>query len=178
MRRATTRLITFILAGAICLGAACSGCDPEPTQNNSTTATTPPDETCDVGTKDCPCDEGACGDGLVCEADICVTEEEPEPMPTPMGLVIDSEQARACELLIEESDAARVLSATYGAGTIGALRRRAPRVAIAVSRADDTPFDKDSVALEAMGAPDDLNLTARCFDGEGSELPDAAVTLR
>ncbi len=62
-------------------------------------------------------------------------------------------------------------SAKYDDETRGALRRRDPNVAIAVSRAGDTPFAEDSVTLSLVGDASGVTLqSSKCFDANGAEV--------
>lgn len=160
-----------IWVGFVCaMVLSLAGCDDEKktTDDEDVVACTP-------GSLDCACtSSGTCDAGLTCNASqICESETG-----TPSGLVINTAEARACELLFEQQGAT-LLSASYGADTHGALRRRDPNVAIAVSRGSDTPFESDSITLVVEGDVSDLNLrTTRCFDASGAELANADVTFQ
>lgn len=123
------------------------------------------------------CTPGAstgCPSGQLCSADgTC------QPTGgTPGTLVIDSASARACEILLE-SPSTRVLRATYGAGVKGAMRSRAPRVAIAVASATDASFAGDAIQLELDGATSDVRVAqVDCYDASGAALSSASATVR
>lgn len=129
--------------------------------------------TCTPGALSCACtDSGGCDSGLVCDASsVCVSETG-----TTTGLVIATDTARACELLFEQTSGAELLSVRYGAATTGALKKREPNVALAISRTSDTPFESDSLSVVVEGAVADLPLTkVRCFDSAGAEIANADV---
>ncbi len=155
-------LVMATLLAAILL-PACSGCGGDT------------DPTCTPGESGCECNsDGNCDAGLVCgSGNTCQTDTTGES-----GLVFATASARACELLFEQTGTT-ITNATWGDGVRGVLRRRPPRVAIAVTQTTDRAFATGDVNLEFDGPVSDLILSeVRCFDSAGALIADATVTLR
>lgn len=159
---------------------ACGGCGennnnppgnttPNNTANNTTTVnnTSP----CPEGTAECPCRAGdMCDTGLVCDTGKCVGM-------TASGLTVSSEDARACDLMLEEQDA-KVLSATGSDGVEVAHRRRAPRVAISFASKSDAPIAAGAVVLQSTGDTSGFAIaSSTCYGADGAVIDGAEVTL-
>jgi hypothetical protein len=125
---------------------------------------------CTLGTEGCACNAtGGCDAPLVCDNSVCVTPTASE------GATISDTTARACEMLFEQRGT-NIIGATYGTDVKGALRKRPPNVAIAVSRGVDQPFEADSVILGLDGAGSGVVLQqSRCFDAAGAVISGATV---
>ena len=67
--------------------ASATGTESDSATDGTTTETTGPG--CPAGTVDCPCDAGACDDGLLCEADVCVS---PPPVECGNGMIERDEE--------------------------------------------------------------------------------------
>ncbi len=168
MRTIVTRplmtLSTFALLGL----SACGGCGPEENNVNNQ-----PDMTaCTAGESGCACTaESACGAGSVCTDGMCVGA-------TVSGLSVESADARSCEILLEETSA-QIKAATYPEGVQGAMRRRAPNVAIAMMRDGDEAFPAGAASLTLDGDTSGVNIKeVRCFDPAGAVIEGASVALK
>lgn len=172
MHELLNRYRRVVVAAAVAMALPMSACDPsEPEQNNGPGTSNNGSE-CIAGEAGCACAAGACSDGLECTMDVCV-----EPGTSSAGLTIGNPDARSCELLFEQG-ASELVSATYGAETTGALRHRAPRVALALTRTSDTAFAADSVSLGLRGEVSGLTLSSsRCFGADGGVV-DGQITLK
>ncbi|CAN0497360.1 unnamed protein product [Laminaria digitata] len=115
--------------------------------------------------------DAMCEDGQVCADGVC-------EVVVSGALVVASEDARSCEVLIEEKSA--TLSAVvFGEETTGAMRRQAPRVAVAWTRTSDSSFPADAASISVSGEIDGLSIkSARCFDAAGDEIADVEVSLK
>ncbi len=163
--------IVFLFALVTALtGVGCDGCGNGKSTSDAGTdgglVDAGIDTGCTPGTLNCACGAGDSCDGtLVCIGGICTTKDA-----TTEVVSIGNPLARACEFLFQQGDG-RLDSAEYGDSTKGALRRRDPNVAIAVSRADDTPFAADSLSLSFIGDSGGVTLeSSRCFDAAGAEV--------
>lgn len=135
--------------------AACASDDPTPAG-------------CTPGSADgCPSGQ-VCSAAGSCEATNAVSG----------ALVIESANARACEVLLESSTT-EVVRATYADGVSGALRRRPPRVAIAVASETDRAFATDAIRLELAGAAAGVEVVkVDCYDASGAALATASASVR
>lgn len=164
LARPLMTLSTLALMGL----SACGGCGPEENNTNNE-----PDMTaCTAGEVGCACTaESTCGAGAVCTDGMCVGA-------TVSGLTVESADARSCEILLEETGA-QIKAATYLEGVQGAMRRKAPRVAIAMMRDGDEAFPAGAASLTIDGETSGVRVdSVRCFDGAGAEIQGASVTLQ
>jgi hypothetical protein len=94
-------------------------------------------------------------------------------------LVVSSPRARACDLLLEDQEATRIVSASYAdsgpCAATGVLRRRADRVAVALSCTADAAMNGHAVVLELSTPTRSLHeievLSTACYDGLGAPIP-------
>jgi hypothetical protein len=149
-------ITTFTLAAALAFGvAACSDDDKKKD----------PPAGCTPGTTT------GCAAGQICGSDgTCQAA-------TSGMITIATASARSCELLFEQAGTT-IVDATWGTGVKGAVRKRPPNVAIAISRTSDAAFGADAVTLQLDGAPSGVSLTdARCFDASGAVIDNADVSF-
>lgn len=177
----TAIALALALASAL-VASGCSGCgDPPPEVNNPVNHQTTPANnqttgnnrnSCAAGAAGCACmGDSTCNDGAMCVDGMCVGV-----MAT--GLVVDAPDARSCELLLVESAGARVLEATFAEGTLGAMRRRAPRVALAISRDADADLPESLGALTIEGDVANIQVDAiTCYLADGSIVDGATGAL-
>ncbi len=131
-------------------------------------------QSCTPGEASCACtDNGGCNDGLECSNNVCTT-----PGGTQTGLTISANGARSCEVLFAEGAGVKVLGATYGDGVTGALRRQAPKVALAFSRTTDADFAGGSVQVQLSGDASALSVSqTKCYDADSKLIDGASVSL-
>lgn len=162
---------TFLLGLPLALGA-CGGCgnDNNQTTTNNTTADM---DACVEGAAGCACTmDGTCDGDAMCVNNMCQGAQS-------SGLSITSDTARSCEIMLTESENGRVLGATYADGVKGSFRRKAPNVALALTRSDDTAFPASSVSIQfAEGGTLPTVGNVRCFDALGKEVDGASATLQ
>lgn len=102
-------------------------------------------------------------------ASACGGGDAPAPQPSATDLTVSAAEARACELVLEESTDGAV-SATF-TGVTGATVREAPLVAISFAADADAPIAPGAVKILVSGAGAAPKITrARCFDRLGQPL--------
>ncbi len=149
-----TSILRTVALSAALAASACSGGDDGVTPSG-----------CTPGAAD------ACPSGQTCNA-----AGSCEPTSGVAGaLVIDSADARACEILLESSGAT-ITRATFGAGVTGAMRTRPPRVAIAVT--SEQAFAADAIQLQIDGAASNVSVTRiDCYAASGAPLTGASASV-
>ncbi len=147
---------------------ACGDCGGSANNMNNTPDMTPE---CTEGQVDCSCDaQGACADGAVCSGGMCVGA-------TTSGLTLSAAGARSCEVLLTEG-ASRVLGASYAEGVEGAWRKRAPRIAIAISQTADADMPASAISLQLQGEASGVTVSSvSCFDAQGGAIDGASAAL-
>lgn len=170
---AASLLLTLPLA----LGA-CGGCGKDDnnktTEHNKTTADMAPDGGgCVAGTAGCACKmDNTCDGDVMCVSNMCEGAQS-------SGLTITADTARSCEIMLTESADGRVLGATYADGVKGSWRRRAPSVALALTRTDDSAFPSGAVSIQfAEGGTLPAVGDVRCFDALGKEVDGASASIQ
>ncbi len=163
---------TLLLSLPLTLGA-CGGCGKDNNQTTNNNQTTPDMGECVAGAAGCACTmDGTCDGDAMCVNNLCEGAQS-------SGLTITSDAARSCEIMLTESEGGRVLGATYAEGVKGSWRRRAPNVALALTRTDDAAFPASSASIQfAEGGTLPTVGKVRCFDAEGAEIDGASATLQ
>ena len=116
------------------------------------------------------CDnENPCGDGLVCVDERCVAGGN-------VDVVIDS-AARACEVLLQDGNAAQAVSVRFGKGVKGSFVRHAPRLALSFVAAGDEAVSASDVVPVAVGAGVPALVKTTCVDKAGKALPKSAFAI-
>lgn len=148
------------LASAMFLAVAC-----KPTGDSSVD--------CVAGEVGCACLPAApgCEEGAVCFSQRCA-------VPSEGVLEISAADARACELLVEETSA-EVAGVVFEDSVQGRFMTRGAKTAIAFFSASDAPVQGGAVRLQTVdGEPSTLTvLEAECFDREGAAVPGASIRI-
>jgi len=178
--RARASLASFVLAPlAASLLVACGGDSNGGDKDTSdTTACTP-------GEKDCACtSSGTCDDGLVCEANVCVTEVVTPTCDTAncLELTLSGGDARACDVLVTTTGR-KVAEVVYPEGSRGAMRTRDLRTAVSVIATSDAALTGvvAKVVFEGDAAVADTEASvarATCYDKTGAAATGVTATLR
>jgi hypothetical protein len=130
--------------------------------------------TCPAGTFGCPCDAGTCQAGLACVADACQAAAGG-------GLVVDSADVRACDVLLE---GAAGVEAQYGAAVLGVTARDGARLALSFAARTDAALTAPVAALvdggtgEALAAGAVTVSTVTCYDRHGAAVAAPGVELK
>lgn len=157
--------------------SACKGCRGD---NNGTTSDMSGmadmvdggDMGCVAGAAGCACTmENTCEGDLMCVDGKCTGVET-------SGLTINTAEARACEIMLEEKGG-QVVGATYAEGVKGAFRRKSPRVAFAISMTEDSAFPASTVQVQVPTGSEAPEIkSVSCSDAEGKEIADSQATLQ
>jgi hypothetical protein len=95
-----------------------------------------------------------------------------------VGVAFSDPAARGCELLLVEG-AGRVESVTFADTVRGTFIREAPRVAVSVVSAGDSPIAQGAVQVALSGDPAGVEVkTVRCVDAQASALDGVTASLR
>lgn len=92
----------------------------------------------------CACNAGACGEGLLCEADVCTATNA-------LLVTLSGGDARACDLKVTTSSR-RVVDVVFPAGVRGRSQMRDGVAAVSLIRTLDTPLAGTVAALVFEGA--------------------------
>jgi hypothetical protein len=128
---------------------------------------------CAPGERGCAClPPSRCEGDLVCDRGLCQRTDETQ-------LVIEAEGARACELVLEDSDA-RVANVRFVASSQGTFLRRGRRTAVAFIASQDVALEGSDVRVGAVGgnASTITVAEAACFDRDGRPIDGAAIEVR
>jgi len=131
---------------------------------------------CVPGSALCACAAGeTCNDGLTCERGFCRS-------PDSVGLSISNPAARACDLLLEESEAP-LDEVTFGEAVIGRHLRRGRRVALSFIQREDAAFPGELMRLrferrEPEEAIEPRLVRGVCYDRLGRALDEHGVEIR
>lgn len=125
---------------------------------------------CVAGQAGCACaPERTCDDQLVCSEDsVCEATRT-------VGLPSIHPDARACELLLEDSATTQVVGVSFGGDVQGELIVQPPRAALAFAAGSEGSIDPSNVRLELAGGEDIRIRKARCFGHSGEELPTPGI---
>lgn len=161
---------------ALFTATGCGGCGNDNNNNvdnNSSANNTQNNTACEDGEVGCAClDDGSCGAGAACQNDVCVGA-------TVSGLVVSSDDARSCEIMLTEREGSQVIGATYGEQVKGAYRRQAPSVALAVSHTSDEAFPQPLATIQVNGSKSGVEIkSVRCFDKAGELLDGAEASFK
>ena len=111
----------------------------------------------------------ACGDGKVCQAGACVAAKG-------AGLRVDA-AARGCEVLLEDTETAKIARAEFGAEARGSYLRRAPRTALSFIAATDVSLGGGAARVLFAGDGQPKLLDSECVGADGKKLSGALVSL-
>jgi hypothetical protein len=172
MRMCRYGLLTLLLT-MLALGA----CKKDPSTEE------PPEEpieepieepTCEDGERGCPCfEDGTCRDDLQCRDGLCQAPES-------VGMIIGSEVARACDVLLENVETTRVVRVLFGDEVEGRFLQEGERTALSFIALSDEPFEGDAVQVETLGrAAQDIQVVrVQCADKDGAPIANVQVELR
>ncbi len=95
------------------------------------------------------------------------------------GLAVSSAQARACDVLFEDTDQVEVTAVSFGDGVQGTFVREGRRTAASFFSTADAPIPDGAVQVRTAGAGVDTLKIARvaCADRKGEALADVELTL-
>ena len=101
----------------------------------------------------------------------------------PAEIVVGADVAmRACELLVNNTDAATLDTVVFKDGVVGAFKKRGDRAAIAFVAKEDVAIAADAVVVSmSKGVVSGLKLDtakSRCFNGKGEEMPNILWALQ
>lgn len=130
---------------------------------------------CQPGTADCACDDGRCDGDLICEGNVC--QMAPPPMN---GLRVEGAMVFGCDVLFYERDGARVAHVTFDDALIGEHMRRDGKLALAFIGRGAPIGAIGAITLEGqrLATSDDLELRSHtCYDAAGQAVDGARVVL-
>lgn len=96
------------------------------------------------------------------------------------GLSVDSSQARACDVLLENADGVQISGVDFGDGVQGTFIREGDRTALSFHSSADAAIPDGSIQVRATGGSVDALTVARveCADRRGGALSQVGVTLK
>jgi hypothetical protein len=178
MARTMMNKLTLTMAIVFALASGAVGCRKDQPQETPDTGVDAGDQDaaqgCDDGELGCACfADGSCKDGLSCVDAVCVS-------PELVGLRIDAPNARACDVLLQDTQSTSVHSARFAPDVQGHSMRMGDRTALSFINLTDETFADGSVLIEILGTdPQEVRiLRTQCADKNGATLTSATIELR